>query len=230
MLSFAACAQAATIVNNVTVTEFEEVFDYGNSRTKSGGDGVWYAQIQAGGGSDHELELGGTGSATDTAESTWVDGSDNPFIVAVDGANNLTLTFNGNGAGDGFPNPSAFNEVWVGLRLAANFTSDVLSTNSTQTDGPSLLPNLSITNANSGNPKFEGYKFHFDDRLSNIGQFSLTGNLNPDMITTALGEDWTMTFVGVYNTDLIPEPSSLALLGVAAISLSIFRRNRTRKR
>jgi hypothetical protein len=95
-------AKAAVVVTNITHLEFETVFSTAQSKTVQPSDAVWYAQIQAGGLSDHETEIGGKGSVTDTGETTWVDGSDNSFTLSVSGANYLTLAFLSSAAGDGF--------------------------------------------------------------------------------------------------------------------------------
>lgn len=217
-------AQAAVNVTPVSSAEFSTVFDFGNSRTLAGSDAVWYVQAQATGNPTFNLELGGTGPATDFGSAGWTDGINNPFSVSVDGAGNLNFIFNGQGTGDGLPTVAPFNEVYVGIRLGANFVTDVLSLNKAQTDGPALFPDLSVTGAKGGSTKFSGYKFHFDDKLSNIGEFIFQGDLNPDMVTFASGEQWTMTVVGVYNPEIVPEPSSFLLL--FATALSVFARRR----
>jgi len=217
--------EAATIVTSVTGSEFETVFDYTISRSKASGNAVWYAQIQAGGGASHELELGNNSGSTDTSEAVWNNNVDNLFTLTKDGSGNIDLVFNGAGTGDGLPVTLPFNEIWFEIRLATNDPYDVLSTNTTSTDGPTLLPNLSITGATNGNPVRTGYKFHFDDQLSGIDTLTNSGNLNPNMLTgVATGERFTVTWVGVNNTDLVPEPSTCMLLILSAIGSVIFRR------
>jgi hypothetical protein len=225
-LSFAVCGQAAFITTPVTSAEFATVFDYGNSRTTTGSDAVWYAQAQASGNPTFNLELGGTGAATDLGSVAWTDGANNPFSVSVDNAGNLDFIFNGQRVGDGLPTVAAYNEVWVGIRLATTDPDDELSINSASTDGPSLFADTSVTGSTNGNPVFAGYKFHFDDRLSNIGEFVYQGNLNPDMFAEpASGEEWTLTVVGVNNSS-IPEPSSMLLLLAGGVALLSRRRVR----
>lgn len=210
-------AQAAVVVTNITHDQFDDFFSYQDSRTVTGSTAVWYAQIQAGG-TSHEIEVGGTGTATDTGETSWTDEVNNPFSLVVDSANYLKLTFNGVTAGDGYQVPigQPFNEIWVELKLGTAFTQDILATNSQVVDGPANLPSMSLTGPSPGTGviKYDGFKFYFDNRLANAGQFSFNGNLAPNMFfdNSSFGEQWTYTFVGVYNTALVPEPSTIGLI------------------
>ena len=212
-------AQAAVVVTNITHDQFDDFFSYQDSRTVTGSTAVWYAQIQAGGLLSHEIEVGGTGNATDTGETSWNDGANNPFSLVIDSANYLKLTFNGVTAGDGYQVPIGhpFNEIWVEIQLRTGDPDDVLSVNSQVVDGPASLPPMSVTGSNSGTGdliKTSGFKFYFDDHLSNIGQFSFNGGINPNMFIDGIAfqDDWTYTFVGVYNTALVPEPSTIGLI------------------
>jgi hypothetical protein len=87
-----------------------------------------------------------------------------------------------------------------------------------------------VTGATAGNPVYSGFKFYFDNRLSNIGEFTFVGNLNPNMLFdgTAGGEDWTYTFVGVYNSALVPEPSTIGLVVVSIfVMVMLWRRKQS---
>jgi len=226
-------AQAAVVVTNIdTETEFQSVFSYGQSQTVGGSGAVWYGQAQPGGFDPfYEGEIGGTGSATDFIQTSWNDSGNNSFSLSVDSANYVRLVINGVTAGDGFELPvvQPFNEVWVGLRLATGLPSDILTVNTQTVSGPAVanLPDLSLTGATNGNPQFSGFKFHFDNRLSNIGAFTMSGNLTPQMYGAGL-EQWTYTFVGVYNPALVPEPSVVSLVIASMfIILMLWRRKQS---
>jgi len=78
----------------------------------------------------------------------------------------------------------------------------------------------------TGYPEWTGFKYHFDDRLTDIGSFLHSGNMRiwVDNLS-ASQEDFTYTVVGVYNSAIVPEPSSTAMLfGLAVASLVFLRR------
>lgn len=202
----------------------------------------WYAKMQASPdyyyyyGPDsysiavHILEAGVPGGASDgadfpmylNAEGTsqwWNEEQNNPFAITVDGANYLSLGTNGFTAGDSYSVPvtQPFNEVWVILRSRTGMPNSLLQTNSQVVDGSVALPDLSI---NMGPNVFthDGFKLYYDDRLLNIGAFTMNGNLFPDMfLDIASSDEWTYTVAGVYNPDLVPEASPASLLGVALL-------------
>ncbi|MFA7422015.1 MAG: hypothetical protein WCZ90_20190 [Melioribacteraceae bacterium] len=216
-------AQAAVVVTNINETEFSTIFSRQDSKTVNGSGAVWYTQAQPGG-STYEGEVGGTGNPTDFIETSWTNGSANHIVIQVDSANYLKMTINGVTAGDGYQVPigQPFNEIWIGLRIATGLTSDIVSVSNQTVNGPASLPSLSVTGSTNGHPVFTGFKFYFDDRLSNIGAFTMSLDLNPQMYYggTSL-ENWTYTTVGFYNTGIVPEPSTTGLLVVSILIIAM---------
>ncbi|MCK9588102.1 MAG: hypothetical protein M0Q93_01920 [Terrimicrobiaceae bacterium] len=189
----------------------------------------------------HILEAGVPGGASDGADFPmymypadappgerisrwWNEKQNNPFAIAVDGANYLSLGANGFTAGDSYSVPvtQPFNEVWGILRSTTGIPEDYLQINSLVVDGSLPLSDLSVTGSNSPTGevlKLDGFKFFYDDHLLNIGAFELGGNLFPDLsiYSAPISDDWTYTVAGVYNPGLVPEASPAALLGVALL-------------
>jgi hypothetical protein len=211
--------QADVIETPVTSAEFGEVFGIAASKPVTGSGAVWYAQFQAGNTTSTsntldqwEIEVGGPSGATDYGHSTWAFLGTYDFNVAVDGSSNLTAIFNGGGAGDGYPVVGAFNEIWVQLLVDTNDPLDTINVTNHSIDSAGLS-NMTVSGDTSG-PVFitQSFKFHFDDKLENIGQFNLSGDMYLDVIPgIASGQEWTYTVVGVYNPDLEAEVTPIDL-------------------
>ncbi len=221
VLAFALVVNAGTavIVTPVTSTEFGEVFDIGASKPVTGSDAVWYAQIQAGNtgstsstSEQWEIEVGGPSGATDYGHSTWTFQGTYDFNISVDSANNLTAIFNGAGAGDGYPIIGSFNEIWVQLVVDTNDPLDKIDVTNHEVNSLALS-NMSVTGDTNqlGSYANQSFKFHFDDKLANIGEFDLSGEMFLDVGILADDQDWTYTVVGRYNPYLEAEVTPIEL-------------------
>lgn len=212
-------AQALTadpvISAGITFEEFKNAFDSENR--------VWYAQLQAGsngttGADTHEFEFGGSGGTFSENEpyyisdvplvwdETWFPGTINPFSVAVDAANNLSVTAAGvsTPSDNEYPITEPFNEIWIGLRLATDDRDD-LSVNSHQYDGR----DINDMSVNGATGTFAAFKLHDDQEIDNIAEFIIEGNLLVDTFIGRPKEEWTYTVFGIYNSDV--EPPSVTI-------------------
>lgn len=203
------------ITTGVTESDFLDAFS----------ERVWYAQIQPGGAGttdpDNEFEIGGLGLVYYEGNASIVDKTDNPFSIIVDSANNLSLTLNGVSTPDGseYPITDAYNMVWVGVKLATgNGFNNILDVNHSVDGAP--LPAMHLEEQSDN---WISFKFYLDDSMDNIGEISITGNINPDMfLGVAENEEWTYTVVATNDPSLVvPEPTSsiMILLGFAGIML-----------
>jgi hypothetical protein len=192
---------------------------------------VWYAQLQPGGPGtadpDNEFELGTNGTLFHYQGNTSItDEANNPFSIEVSPGGFLSVEFNGIGTPGG-NQPAvtqAFNTIWVGVELtqSSGFT-DSLDVNNQIFNGASLS-NVSITN--DPTPGWMAFKFYDDAQLTNISSVSLVGDILPDMFFTgSFQEDWTYTVFATHDSNIIPEPSTYALMfGGLAIVLAVARR------
>lgn len=237
---FATVATADLVVTGLTEVEFDAVFDYNNSTLQSGSDAVWYAQIQAGNvtstgnnNDDAEMEVGNF-SALDTeyGQTSWIGGQTYNFSISNSGGGTVNVSFNSSttaGLGVG----SSFNEIWIGIKTEGLLPSRSLSVTSHSVDVldnfDNVVETLTLSDMSvSGSPDWTGFKYHIDDRLSNIASFEQSGNLQivvPHNNAEGTGENFTLTVVGVQNPAIIPEPSILLMFIVGIISV-LFVRNK----
>ena len=200
--------QAALVVTSgVSESDFDNAFN---------NDRVWYGQLQPGGSGDthpdNEFELGGDSLRYYEGNTSIVDKSDNPFEINVDTENNLSVTFNGVGTPEAYQYAvtEKFNTIWVGLKLVTgDGFNNILEVNTHEIDETALLPDMYLEEQTSN---WTALKFYKDNDLDNIGDISITGNINPDMfLGVAEDEDWTYTVFATHDP-AIPEPGSIALL------------------
>ncbi|NCS98877.1 PEP-CTERM sorting domain-containing protein [Candidatus Parcubacteria bacterium] len=217
---------APVVTAGISFSEFVTAFD--------SDDRVWYAQLQAGstgttGTDTHEFEFGGsTGTFSDndpyyTEDVSWVNGGSNSFTVAVDSANNLSVSAAGVNTtlGSEIAITDPFNEIWVGLRIISGDDRDTISVNSHQYDGDDIN-DMSIVDASIND--FAAFKFYDDQKTDNIADFTIDGSLFIDTFGNRSKEEWTYTVFAVNNSS-VPEPSMYALLfGIGALALVSLRR------
>jgi hypothetical protein len=229
-LYFAVCGQAALITTPVTSSEFATVFSIAASKPVTGSGAVWYAQFQAGNTSSTsntfeqwEVEIGNVSGATDYGHTSWVGNQTYDFSISVNSANKLTAIFNDGSSADdsGYRISDPFNEIWIQLVVDTNVSTHHIDITNHEVDSLALS-NMSVGGDTVDDYASQAFKFHFDDKLSNIGQFDLSG----DAFLFVVGDtqQWTYTAVGVYNPDLIPEPNSLLLLLVGGVASLLLQR------
>lgn len=206
---------AAIVTTNLTEAEFETVFDYNNSDIKSGSDAVWFAQIQPGNpsttsnsGEQWEIEVG-NGSTKNYGHTTWTGLDTYSFSVQNSGGNTINATFNSSTTPGGVAVTNPFNEIWIGLDtqvLGSQLEEIEISNHASETIP---LSGMTVT----GYPQWTGFKYHFDDRLTNVGSFLQSGDMRI-WVDNANGnqETFTYTVVGVHNSAIVPEPANVALI------------------
>jgi len=218
-------AQAAMLigVDSVTLEQYQQYFilDNGTSRIVPGSGAVWYAQLQAGG-SSSEIQISDGASMNDGGDTAWTNASNNQFTLGVDTGSYLHLTANGVPTGANFEVPiaSSFNEIWIGIMVKTGDPRDILSAGNQTLNGSVALPNLSVTGSDNTPEtifQFSGFKIAYN---GNIAAFDITGSyINPNIAGVLSGgsEAWTWTAVGI---NVVPEPSSIGMIGLSIVMLS----------
>jgi hypothetical protein len=223
-LSVASYARADLVVTSgISEDEFRDAFT---------NDRIWYAQLQPGGSGtihpDNEFDIGGDTNTSFLHDEAWgvadayyqgntstyiPDETNCPFTIRVDSANNLSVSFNDaiTPEGSQYAITEPFNTIWVGLYLVTgNGFDNTLEVNAHIFDGTVSLPDMYVEEP--PNVYWAAFKFYKDDDLSNIGEITITGNINPDMFFGgAADEDWTYTVFATYNPDLEAEVTPIEL-------------------
>jgi hypothetical protein len=234
LLLAAPATRADLVLTSVTSADFATVFNIAASKPVSGSGAVWYAQFQAGNTSSTsntleqwEIEIGGPAGATDYGHTTWAGNQTYDFSISVNSANKLTAIFNGGSSADdsGYRITDPFNEIWIQLVVDTNVSTHHIDITNHEVDSLALS-NMSVGGDTVDDYASQAFKFHFDDKLSNIGEFDLSGDAFLFVSSaSAFNQAWTYTAVGVYNPSLVPEPNS-ALLLLLAGGVSLLNRRR----
>jgi hypothetical protein len=192
-------------VASVTKSEFDDAF---------ANDRIWGVRIQPGGpgstGLDSEFKIFDQTSTFYEGNTTIEDKSENPFLISVSNTNFLSVTVNGvvTPGGSQLGITESFNTIYVGLYADNVVPGDTVEINTHRADTTIVLSDMQTINS----PSFTGFKFHFDDKLDNIGKMDLSGILLTDLLLGAANdEDYSYTVFATYNPDLEAEVTPIEL-------------------
>lgn len=198
-LIFASASQAGVVISRESPEAFHEYY-YAypprfwdqfhksanrDSKLVKDSGAVWYAQFHWGWATytgdyiDGGIEIGNHQGPDDYDQTSYSLQKNYGVSISADASRNLNAIWNGVSAGDGLPLTEPYNEIWIQLYVDTRDPLDITSLSNMFIDAASL-PDMTARVPSDGNydPDVNMHiiKVRFDDRPTNIGEFSLTAD------------------------------------------------------